>query len=227
MTAPVRYEQLPFALAPDVTELVLVRHGASAAATPGVAFPLQDGHDDPPLAPLGLEQAERVGERLRGEAIDALFVSGLTRTVQTAAPLAAAIGLQPVVVPELREVHLGDWQGGVFRQKMADRDPVVLRMLAEERWDVIPGAESSERFGARVRKGLQRVARETGPGRRAVVVAHGGVIGELCHQAAASRPFAFVWPGSENGALTRILAGADGTWVLRSFNDTAHLAGLA
>ena len=55
-----------------------------------------------------------------------------TRTVQTAAPLAARLDLEPVVVPELREVKLGDWEGGEFRIRAIDGDPIAMRVLSEE-----------------------------------------------------------------------------------------------
>jgi probable phosphoglycerate mutase len=54
-----RYNQERWVPPADATELVLVRHGASAAAIPGRPFPLRDGQGDPPLAPDGREQAAR------------------------------------------------------------------------------------------------------------------------------------------------------------------------
>src|SRR3954471_326808 len=110
-----RYPQRRFRPPPGSTELVLVRHGASAAAVRGEPFALLDGHADPPLAPEGHEQARAVAERLSHEPIEKLFVTPLRRTAETAAPLAEATGLEPIVVPELREVMLGDWEGGELR----------------------------------------------------------------------------------------------------------------
>ena len=217
------YPQRGFAPPPDATEIVLVRHGASAAAIPDQPFPSIDGHGDPPLAPEGEQQAEAVAERLAGQTYDGLFVSGLKRTVQTAAPLAARLGVEPVVVPDLREVKLGEWEGGELRIRMAERDPLAFRVLAEERWDVIPGAEPMDDFAVRVRAGIQKVIDATGPGGRAVAFVHGAVIGELCRQAAKSRPFAFVH--SDNCSISRLVVFAQGWWLLRSFNDTAHLGG--
>lgn len=213
--------QRRFVLPPDATEVVLLRHGASIPAVAGTPFDLLDGHDDPPLAPAGEAQAEQAAERLAAEAPSALFVSGLTRTVQTAAPLVARTGLEPRVVGDLREVMLGDWQGGEFRIRMAAGDPLAMRVIAEECWDVIPNAERSDEFAARVRAGLETVVAETGPGGVAVAVVHGGVIAEACRQATGSRPFAFLLV--DNCSITRIAFFADGRWLLRSFNDTAHL----
>jgi probable phosphoglycerate mutase len=216
------YPQRAFAVPPDATEVVLVRHGASAAAVPGEAFEMVEGHSDPPLAPEGEHQAKLVAERLGGEDFAGLFVTPLQRTAQTAAPLAAVTGLEPVVVPELREVGLGEWEGGELRIRAAHRDPKFFEVVAAERWDVIPGAEPAEEFAERVRAGLEKVVAAVGSGATAVAVVHGGVIGELARQATGSRPFAFVH--SDNCSITRIVVFAEGRWLLRSFNDVAHLA---
>jgi 2,3-bisphosphoglycerate-dependent phosphoglycerate mutase len=200
---------------------VLVRHGASQPAVPGEPFPLLDGHGDPALAPEGEVQAIHVAERLAIEPLTGLFVTPLRRTGQTAEPLATVIGIEPVVVPELREVFLGDWDGGEFRVRMAEGDPIAIQAVVEERWDVIPGAETMESFAARVRAGIEGVAAAAGPDVTVAAFVHGGVIGEACRQATESRPFAFVH--ADNGSLTRLVILPGARWLLRSFNDTAHL----
>ncbi|MCW3065653.1 MAG: phosphoglycerate kinase, partial [Solirubrobacterales bacterium] len=217
--------QRAFALPPDATEVILARHGASAPAIPGERFPVDAyGHGDPPLAPEGEGQAAALAERLAHEPLAALFVTSLRRTAQTAAPLAERTGLRPVVVPELREVNLGEWEGGEWRIRVATGDPLAVRVLDEERWDLIPGAESPDALAARVRAGVEKVVAEVGPGAVAAAVVHGGVVGEICRQAVDCRPFAFVH--SDNASITRLVAFADGRWLLRSFNDTAHLEGV-
>src|SRR4051795_8804220 len=57
------YPQRRFVPPPGSTQVVLVRHGASAEAVPGDPFDLLDGHADPPLAPEGREQAEAAARR--------------------------------------------------------------------------------------------------------------------------------------------------------------------
>ncbi|MEA2430846.1 MAG: 2,3-bisphosphoglycerate-dependent phosphoglycerate mutase [Thermoleophilaceae bacterium] len=202
--------------------MILVRHGASAAAVPGEPFESLEGQSDPPLAPEGARQAEAVGARLARESFAALFVTPLKRTSQTAAPLAAATGQEPVVVPELREVRLGEWEGGELRIRAAQRDPLFFKVIEAERWDAIPGAEPAEEFAERVRAGLAKVTEAVGPGATTVAVVHGGVIGELARQATRSRPFAFVH--ADNASITRLVVFADGRQLLRSFNDVAHLS---
>ena len=215
------YPQRAFAVPEDATELIVIRHGASAALEQGKAFPLVGGHGDPPLAPEGRAQAEAVAERLHGEQLRALFVTPLRRTAETAAPLADAAGLEPGVLEDLREVHLGDWEGGEYRIRMAERDPLAMRALMEERWDVIPGAEPMDRLAARVGAGLDAMLDAIGPGGTGAAVLHGGVIGELCRQVTGSRPFAFIH--ADNASISRIVALTSGHRLLRSFNDTAHL----
>ena len=214
LAAPQRLPVLP----EGTVEVLLIRHGASLRTRAGEPGPLTDGHGDPALAPEGLRQAQRLADGLRYEPIAAIFVSGLRRTVQTAAPLAEALGLEPVVVPDLREVHLGDWEDGAFLERFEAGDEIALRTLAEERWNVIPGAEAAADFGRRVHRGLDAVLASSAPGSRVAVFAHAAVIGELCRQATASRPFAFIW--SDNGGVSRLAILPDGAWRLRAFNET-------
>ena len=136
----IEYRQHRFSPPPGSTEIFLVRHGESAPARGDAPFELVDGQADPDLAPEGRDHAQRVGERLAGERIDAIYVTTLRRTVQTAAPLAEKLGLTPVVEPDLREIHLGDWENGLFRKYTTDGHPIGDRRWTEQRWDVIPGA---------------------------------------------------------------------------------------
>lgn len=213
--------QRGFRAPPGATEILLVRHGASAPAFPDRPFPIVDGQSDPELAPEGRRQAEALGERLAAEPLSRLFVTPLRRTQETAAPLAARLGLEPVVIPELAEVGLGDWEGGEWRIRAANGDPLVARVFAEERWDVVPNAEPAEEFARRVRTGLARVIETAGPDVVVAAVAHAAVITELCHQVTSSRPFAFVTV--DNASITHLIALPDGRWILRGFNDVSHL----
>jgi probable phosphoglycerate mutase len=215
------FEQSPYELPPGSTELVLVRHGASEAAVVGARFPLVDGHSDPALSEAGREQAEMVASALAGEEIAGIFVSSLRRTQETAAPLTWATGIEPQVIPDLREVFLGDFEGGEYRIRQGRGDPIIKRVFAEERWDAIPNGESWESFGARLGAGVREVVGRVGENASAVVIAHGAVIGQLCRQATGSRPFAFVH--ADNGSITRLVVHPGGRWLLRGFNDISHL----
>lgn len=217
--APAEYRQTRFRRPPGGTDLLLIRHGESEAARDGVRFPEVDGHADPELHPDGRLQAEAVAERLAGEELAAIYVSSLRRTAETAAPLASRLGLTPIVEPDLSEVNLGEWEGGELRRRVAHQDPLALRVYAEERWDVIPGAEPAAAFTERVRGAITRIA-AAHPDAAVAVFAHQGVIGEILAQASGSRPFAFVT--ADNGSISHLVVHAGG-WAVRRFNDTAHL----
>jgi probable phosphoglycerate mutase len=215
--------QLSFIRPPGATDIILVRHGESVPAREDAPFELVGGHGDPQLDPRGVDQAEKVCARLAarpsGMSVDAVYVTNLRRTAETAAPLVTRLGIEPIVEPDLREVFLGEWEGGLYRLKVSQGDPISLKMLEQERWDVIPGAERDEDFAARVRAGINRIASKH-PDQTVAVFTHGGVIGRAVAEASGARPFAFL--AANNASITHLVVIGD-RWAVRSFNDTAHL----
>jgi len=74
-------------------ELVLVRHALPRRIEDA------DGPADPGLTEEGHEQARHLADYLAVESIDALYSSPMRRAVQTAAPLADRLGVEPVIPP--------------------------------------------------------------------------------------------------------------------------------
>ncbi len=216
------YRQGTFSRPPGATEILLVRHGESRAATKEAPFPLVDGHGDPELRENGHAQAARVGERLKRLPIAAVYVTNLRRTAQTAAPLCAHLNKTPIVEADLREVFLGEWEGGLMRIKAAENHPLMAQARAEQRWDVIPGAESNAALTARLIPALRRIAGRH-PDALVVAVAHGGVIGHILAHATGAEPFAFA--GAANASISHIVMTPERI-IVRRFNDAAHLEGL-
>lgn len=216
---PKEYRQTRFERPPGATEILLIRHGESRAATPDDPFPLVDGHGDPELHANGREQARRVGERLKGQPITAVYVSNLRRTHETAAPLCAHLGLEPRIDPDLREVFLGEWEGGLLRIKAHQNDPIIQEVFAKRRWDVIPGAESPESLTERLSRSLNRIA-AAHPDELVAAFVHGGVIGHILSDATGARPFSF--NGADNGSISHIVM-TEGQILVRRFNDSTHL----
>lgn len=210
--------QGPF-VAPDGASTVLVvRHGA---VDPPAPDGLIGGRSDPGLNARGREQAAALRARLAQEPIVALFTTQLCRTGETAAVILADHALEPIELPALAEVYLGEWEGHGIHERGARADAEFVRVMAEQRWDLIPGAEDGEAFAARVRAGLTQVADAGVEGGVAVTVTHGAVIAEICRQVTGSEPFAFLT--SANASITRLVRMPDGRWVLLSFNETEHL----
>jgi probable phosphoglycerate mutase len=213
------YRQFRFTPPAGATELILVRHGESAPARLDQPAPRVEGRSDPPLDPQGRKEADRVADRLQAVGVDAIYVSSLRRTAETAAPLASRLGIEPVVEPGLSEVYLGEWEGAAFRKHMATNHPIAVQARTEERWDAIPGAESTAAFQARIRAAMERIT-AAHPDQRVVVATHGGVIGMILAMATGARPWAFV--GSDNGSITHLVVVGE-RWIVRRFNDTSHL----
>ena len=124
---------------------------------------------------MGVEQAEAVPHALAGERIAAIYVSPLVRTAETAAPLARALGLEPVVLEGLEEIEAGD---------LEDRNdlPSVMSYVksafgwAEGRLDGrIPGGGDGHEFFARFDGAIGQIFAAHGDGTVAVV-SHGAAI---------------------------------------------------
>lgn len=213
------HRQVRFEAPPGATTILLVRHGESMPFVDGEPFALVGGHADPALYSEGEKQALRLAERLADEPIAAIYVTPLQRTAQTAAPLAQRTGLKPRVEPELREVNLGEWENGGLRKAVREGHPLLERLFTEQRWDVIPGAEPGDAVGARVREGIGRIA-AAHPDELVVAVVHGGIVGNVLAQATGATQLAF--SGADNGSISEIVVIGD-RWVVRRFNDTAHL----
>ena len=208
-----------FKLPPEATEMFVVRHGASADAVPGEPYPFLGKWSNPELSPAGREQAERIAERLAHEPIKAIYVSNLRRTHESAAPLARRLALEPIEDPDLREAHMGEWEGYLWRQRIEEQHPLALQMIDEQRWDIIPGAEDPEEFAARVRAAFGRIA-DRHRGETVAVFTHGGVIGQVVGDTVGSQPFPF--NASDNGAIAQLVR-MPTRWKVRRFNDTTHL----
>lgn len=186
----------------------------------GNPFPLVDGQGDPELADVGKEQAEKLACRLADHAIDAVYVTNLRRTHETAAPLCKIKQITPGVVKDLREVHLGEWEGGIFRIKSHEGDLRVRELHEHQEWGKIPGGETNAQLNERVARGLNSII-ERHPDQVVMVVVHGGVIGSVLSMATKSEPFAFM--GVDNASISHLIA-HQGKIRLHRYNDTSHLS---
>lgn len=159
-------------------KLYLVRHGQSTHNA-------NADHDnpDPPLTPLGCEQAALAAEAVRALAPEAvaLYASPQRRALQTAAPLHEALGLTVRVVPELCE------SGGLYQHAGLTRSEILREWphtqpdsrIGEQGWWQAGETEAEEqRVYARAAQAiaLLRAAHE-GEQETVVVVTHGRFCG--------------------------------------------------
>jgi probable phosphoglycerate mutase len=161
-------------------------------------------------------------KRLASAGLDVIVTSPLRRAVQTAEEVAAATGA-PVVADEgFRETDFGAWEGLTFAE-VRERWPAEMASWLADPAVAPPGGESFTEVSERVTPALNRVlaARE----RQAVlIVSHVTPIKMLVAQALLAPPAGLFRMHLDVAALSEIDWYADGTAVLRSFNDTGHLA---
>ncbi|MEM7142767.1 MAG: histidine phosphatase family protein [Actinomycetota bacterium] len=204
-------------------ELIVVRHGRPEHIEPenldeGVA------PADPPLAEVGHRQAERVGEELAGVGIDVVVSSPLQRALQTAAPLARHLGVEPVIVDGVAEYdrHESSYvPGEVTRQRI--KDGLVDDAGADSWRDPLSGLSADEKaeWTAGVVDGFREIAVDN-PGRRVAVFCHGMVTSVwFAHLLGIDDTVRFV---PDYASISRVLASSssDAT-TIRSFNETRHL----
>ncbi len=197
-------------------QLLLVRHGEPLAVSD------QAGGADPELSPQGHEQAAAVASWVTagGEEIVEVVVSGMRRAQQTAAPAARALGLEPVVDPELAEFDVGRPDYLPVHARLGSDDPDWRRI--SEGW--FPEFVDAEAFTARVKGAFGRIVeRHRDAGRESVlVVCHAGVINTfLAGELGLARPLTFPL---DHGGVSRVLVSRAGRVRVRSVNETGHVA---
>jgi probable phosphoglycerate mutase len=154
--------------------LLLLRHGQSTWNADG----RWQGQADPPLSPLGEEQARHAARRLAPGQFSRLLASDLRRARQTAEILALALGLAVEVDPDLREIDVGDWQG-LTRAEINQRAPGALADWSEGRSESTPGGETRTHLTDRAHAALVRAAAAASAGDRVLLVSHGALIRNL------------------------------------------------
>lgn len=151
--------------------LLLLRHGQTHSNVAGALDTAMPGAD---LTELGRAQATAAAHALAGTGVDALFVSGLARTHQTAAPLAATLELDPATVPGVREIAAGDFEMATDRDSQIGYMMTVASWLAGDLGVRMPGGETGEEFLARYDEGIAQVV--SSGASYALVVSHGAAI---------------------------------------------------
>ena len=206
--------------------LVLVRHGDAHAGFHGVIGG-QTGCTG--LTPRGRAQAEALRDHLAASGrvrADVLLASILPRAIETASIIAPGLGLEISRHDcDLCEVHTGEadgltWTEYATRYGSFDMESEPDRVFA-------PAGESWNGFHDRVRRTLERVARDH-EGETVVAVCHAGVI-----MASMRVLLGIPHPGTgaqlrpTNTGLTEWEHDALlDRWTLHSFNDASHLLGL-
>ena len=164
--------------------MILLRHGQSEFNLHFGATRRDPGIIDPRLTALGHTQAQEAAEQLAGQGIERIIVSPYTRTLQTARPVAAALGVPVTIDPLVRERYAFACDIGSRRGQLEREWPHHdFGEVAEVWWpnEEEPEASIVER-AARFRAGL--AARHDWA--NTLVVSHWGFILSLTGQSVAN-----------------------------------------
>ena len=196
--------------------LLLARHGESTWN----AERRFQGSTDIPLSARGRAQAGALARGLRSYRVRAAYVSPFRRARETAELALAGTGVPVVVLDDLRELSLGQWEGCTVDQIRAQEgDPYVAWLRAPHDCPP-PGAEPLPVVGERMRAAVARIAAAHPNGDDVLVVAHGGVISVYaCELLGCS--INHLWRlRVDNASLTVVRPPR-----LVSLNETGHLVG--
>ncbi len=139
------------------------------------------GHSDRRLTPTGLAQAASVADALQAHSFAEIVTSDLSRSVETARPLASARGLPLREVASLREVDVGSW-AGLTRAEATARDPegAARHAAGGTGWD---DGETYEELMERSAAAAGELAARHDADADVAVFTHGGVIRALAARA--------------------------------------------
>jgi broad specificity phosphatase PhoE len=196
--------------------LLLIRHGQTPSNVAGL---LDTAAPGPGLTDLGHRQAAEIPDALRHEPIDGVWVSALVRTHLTAAPLVAALGVEPVELPGTHEIAAGELE--------MRRDHEAVRVYLETvfSWGLgeldtrMPGGEDGHEFFERFDASIASV--EASGAQSAVVVSHGAAIRVWVAGRAVNVPPSFAGEHDiQNTGVIELDGSSEQGWTLLSWQGT-------
>ncbi len=154
----------------EATRVYLIRHGQVVNHHEY----RYNGHSDVDITPTGVLQMNRLADFLSTHPIEAMYSSDLQRAVKGARIISKDLGIEPVKVHALRELHLGRWEG-LTREEASERFPEEAGFRFKDlATGKVKGGESLLDLRERVLPALKEII-ERHRGKKLCIVAHGGV----------------------------------------------------
>jgi broad specificity phosphatase PhoE len=197
-----------------VRRLLLARHGQSVSN----AVRRFQGAQDVALSPLGMRQAEALGQAVSRRAIAHVYVSPFERARHTAEIALAGLGLPLTVVDDLRELSLGEWEGCTVEEVRTRPGDPYARWVRDPVQCPPPGGEPLADVQARVLRAVEGITAAHPNGDDVLIVSHGGVISALLAHC-FGLPLSSIWRiAVANCSLSEIAPSR-----VVSVNETGHL----
>src|SRR5438445_368907 len=175
------------------------------------------GHLDVPLSARGEAQCVAQARRLAGASIAALYTSDLGRARRSGEIIGAPHGLTPTLVPDLREMAMGRWEGLTADEIRAREPEAFADWMGRIGEFPFPEGESVPDLLARAGPAFDAIVAGA-PGRAIAIVAHGGTNRALLCRALGLPLGRLLALGQDSGALSVLERDGDG-WALHRLNE--------
>jgi broad specificity phosphatase PhoE len=197
--------------------LLLLRHGQTHGNTEGALDTAYPGLD---LTELGIRQSEAAARVLAETSVDGIYVSPLVRTQQTAAPLAAVLGIEPRILEGLKEIQAGDYEMATDEESIFGYIGTVADWIEGRLDPRMSGSETGHEFLARYDAAVAEIA---GAGHeRALLVSHGAAIRTwIANRVAGSGTHEKATEGFHNTACIELDGSPDAGWTVISWTEDA------
>jgi phosphoserine phosphatase len=204
-----------------MTRIILVRHGHVDWLAPERFR----GRAELPLSGLGLLQAQATARYIAATwKPEAVYTSPLGRCRDTGATIAAPFQLEPQPIDGLADIDYGEWQG-LTRDQAKERWPDETELwFRAPHLAAIPGGETLAALLSRATAALRDILRRH-PDGTVALVGHDSVNRALL-LFALELPLSRYWHLRQEPCAVNELFFEDGSFVIRSINETQHLAGL-
>lgn len=189
-------------------QLLIIRHALPLRSEPGQG-------SDPELSAEGIEQANRLPDALARFPISRLVSSPQRRAVQTAAPVAEALGLQIDIDDRLAEYDR-DLSHYTPVEEISEED---MRRLANGE---LPSGVDQSAFINRVRAGVDDIVATADRADTVALFSHGGVINAVVHDVMGTERLLCVQV--DYAGITRLLwSSSRKTFFVAGVNATEHV----
>jgi broad specificity phosphatase PhoE len=201
--------------------LLLVRHGRVDFDSQRFTITARGRQWDPPLDEQGREQARRLAARLlMMDRPVRVVVSPFRRCRETLAPFASQAGIDPVVVEDMGEVFIGEWEGMRFEDIVSQDEDLARRFREQEAmFSMAPQGESGQQLRSRVVPAVEAALAGVSDG-TVLILSHGGVINAYLGQVMAIPHDMFFLP--DNASINTVQVDGERRDV-RFLNDVRHL----
>lgn len=198
-------------------DLFIIRHGRPERHV------VQDGEGsaDPGLSATGEQQARRVAEFLEVEGIDHIVSSTMRRAVETAVPLANALGYE---IEKLDDIKESDHKNQVYipAEEISKDDPDAAHFFEGDIYDHV-FSDGIDAFTERVSRGFQHII-DTNRSKRVAVFCHGMVTSIFLRTILGFDDPLSLTP--DYCGISRVRAASNGIRSVRSINETHHVRDL-